>query len=125
MTDNLGVTPGTGATMRTKELSAGIHAQVVGVLTMIPTIVSGNETLTIGTSSDTTMSVPAGATHALATIDTGGGDMRYWEDGSSPSATAGLLVPAGGAAELTNLASVKMRGSAAGVKVNVSYRKYV
>ena len=125
MADNLGVTPGSGATMRTWELSTGIHAQATGVITMKPTVLSGNQTLTLSTGSDTSLTVPTGATHALLTVDTGGGDARYWEDGSSPSASAGLLVPAGGAAELTTLASVKLRSTSGSVAVNVSYRKYV
>lgn len=124
MTDNLGVTPGSGATMRTKELSAGVHAQVIAALTMVPTVLAGNQTLSVVTGSDTTLTVPTGATHALVTVDTGGGDLRYWEDGSSPSSSAGLLVPAGGAAELTNLANVKMRSTVGTVSINVSYRKY-
>lgn len=125
MADNITVTPGSGATMRTKELSAGVHAQTVMVVTMLPTVVAGNQTLTVSTTPDTTLTVPTGATHALMTVDTGGGDIRYWEDGSSPSTSAGLLVPAGSAAELTNLSSVKMRSTTGTAAVNISYRKYV
>jgi hypothetical protein len=125
MADNLGVSPGSGASLRTKELAAGVHAQVVALLTMIPTILTGNQTLSVATGADTTLTVPTGATHALMTVDTGGGDIRYWEDGSSPSASAGLLVPAGGAAELTNLGNVKLRATTGTVAINVSYRKYV
>jgi len=111
--------------MRAKELASNIFAQVVAVLTTPPTVLAGNQTLSVVTGSDSTLTVPTGATHALMTVDTGGGDIRYWEDGSSPSTTAGLLVPAGGAAELTNLANVKMRATTGTAAVNVSYRKYV
>ena len=75
------------------------------VITMIPTMLSGNLTYSVTTALPIT--VPGGATHALLTVDIGGGDIRYWEDGSTPTTSAGLLVPAGGAAELTNLSNVK------------------
>jgi hypothetical protein len=94
------------------------------VETRTPIILAGNQTISVGTGADSTLTVPGGATHALLTVDTGGGNIRYWEDGSSPSTTAGLLVTAGGAAELTNLANVKMRATTGTVAVNVSYRKY-
>jgi len=126
MADDVAITPGTGAAkMRAKELSSNIFAQVVAVLTTPPTVLTGNQTISLATGSDTSLTVPTGATHALMTVDTGGGDIRYWEDGTSPSTSAGLLVPAGGAAELTNLASVKMRATTGTVAVNISYRKYV
>ena len=114
-----------GETFRAPAFGGSIKFPANVVVTMVPTILSGNQTISVTTASDSTLSVPTGATHALATVDTGGGDMRYWEDGSSPSTSAGLLVPAGGAAELTNLASVKMRSTTGTVAVNVSYRKYV
>ena len=94
------------------------------VVTMIPTIVSGNQTLSVVTGSNTTLTVPSNATHALVTVDTGGGDIRYWEDGSSPSSGTGLLITAGGAAELTNLSGIRMRSTTGTVAVNVSYRRY-
>ena len=94
-----------GETFRAPEFaSKKIPANMV--ITMIPTIVSGNLTYSVTTSSPIT--VPSGATHALLTVDIGGGDIRYWEDGSTPTTSAGLLVPAGGAAELTNLSNVRL-----------------
>ena len=110
-----------GETFRAKEL-AGVKFPANHVVTMIPTILSGNQTASVTTASP--LSVPAGATHALMTVDTGGGDIRYWEDGTTPTTSAGLLVPAGGAAELTNLASVKLISTSGTTVVNISYRKY-
>jgi hypothetical protein len=95
------------------------------VASKVPTVLTGNQTLSVGTGSDTNLTVPSGATHALMTVDTGGGNIRFWEDGSSPSATAGLLVEAGNAVEFTNLANLKMRATTGTVAVKVSYRKYV
>lgn len=125
MADDLAVTPGSGAIMRTKQLASGSHAQVVMVVTCPPTAVAGNQTLSVTTAADTTLTVPAGATHALLTVDTGAGDIRYWEDGSSPSSTAGLLVPAGGVAELAIPATTKLRSTSGTTVIQVSYRKYV
>ena len=88
----LAVTPGAGATIATLTLGDGTKAQLSAVATMQPVILSGNQTLSVATGSNTTLTVPSGATHALMTVDTGGGDIRYWEDGSSPSSSAGLLV---------------------------------
>lgn len=115
---------GTTKTLRSKDVGAGVQVQVVEVATMIPTPVVGSETIAVGTAVDAVLTVPVGATHALLTVDTGGGDVRYWEDGTSPSSAAGLLIPAGGVAELTNLANVKMRSTVGNVNVNVAYRKY-
>jgi hypothetical protein len=123
MTDNFQVTPGTGITLRTKDLS-GKHLQVLFAASMIPTVVAGNQTLSVGTGSDTTLTVPSGATHALITVDSGGGNIRFWEDGTSPSTTNGLLISAGSAAELTNLSNIKMRATTGTVAVNISYRRY-
>jgi hypothetical protein len=112
-----------GETFRALELES-VKLPTVFVSTMLPTVLTGNQTISVATGSDSTLTVPSGATHALLTVDTGGGNIRYWEDGSSPSTTAGLLVPAGAAAELTNLGDVKMRATTGTVAVNVSYRKY-
>jgi hypothetical protein len=121
--DNLGVTPGSGATVRAKD-HGGTLVQYVYVTTALPTVLTGQQTLSVGTASDSSLTVPSGATHALATVDSGGGDVRYWENGTSPSTSAGLLIPAGAAAELVNLSQVRMRSTTGTVGVNVSYRRY-
>lgn len=113
-------------TLRTKDLGGGVHAYYTMVVTAIPVVIAGNQSLSLGTGSDTTLTVPAGATHALGTIDSSQtGSARYWEDGSSPSATTGFEIPAGSGAELTNLANIKLRGSIAAVPFQVGYRKYI
>ena len=111
-----------GETFRAPE-TGGIKIPANLVITMTPTILSGNQTSSITTASS--ISVPTGATHALMTVDEGGGNIRYWEDGTAPTTSAGLLVPAGGAAELTNLANVKLISTSGTTVVNISYRKYV
>lgn len=123
MADNITVSPGSGATIRTDEQS-GIHILFNYVATAPPTVMSGQQTLSVTTTADVTLTVPTNATHALMTVDTGGGDIRYWENNTSPSSTQGLLVTAGSAAELVNLSQVRMRSTSGTVAVNISYRRY-
>lgn len=110
-----------GETFRAVEL-ASKKFPANHVVTMIPIVLSGNQTASITTASGIT--VPSGATHGLMTVDEGGGDIRYWEDGTNPTTSQGLLVPAGQAAELTNLANVKLISTSGTAVVNISYRKY-
>lgn len=98
--------------------------QFLGAVTAIPTVLTGQQTLSVATGADTSLTVPTNATHALLTVDKGGGDIRYWENGTSPSTTVGLLIQAGDAAELTNLSGIRMRSTTGTVAVNVSYRRY-
>ena len=123
MADNLNVTPGSGALVRAKEINSKL-IQYIGVITAIPTPITGNQTLSVGTGSDTTLTVPSNATHALVGVEAGGGNIRFWEDGSSPSTTAGLLIQAGETAELTNLSSIRMRSTTGTVTIQVAYRRY-
>lgn len=120
---NYAFTEGGDQTARSIEPSANVHIPVIYVATTPPTILTGNQSLTVSTGSSLT--VPTNATHALMTVDTGAGDIRYWEDGTTPASGAvGLLIPAGGAAELTNLANIRLRASTGSVLVNISYRRY-
>lgn len=98
----------------------------VAVVAKIP-VVLGRETRTVSTGSVALASIPAGATHALITVEDA--DVRYWEDGATtaPTGTAGLLFISGSTDEFTNLATLRfIRKSTAtqdGV-LQVSYRKY-
>ncbi len=115
---------GTSRTARADEINSKL-IPFIGVITAIPTPVAGNQTITtVGTGSDTTLTVPSGATHALIGVNTGGGDVRFWEDGSSPSSTAGLLIQAGETAEVTNIANIKLRSTTGTVTIQVAYRRY-
>jgi hypothetical protein len=69
-------------------------------------------------------SIPAGATHALLVVDTGGGNLRFREDATNPTTSVGLLVQAGNAVELTNLADVRIISTTGTTNVNISYRRY-
>ena len=127
MPDNFAFTPGIGGSSRSKNPSGTLHIPYLYAATGEPTYItgaSGVQSITVGTGSDSTLTVPSGATHALLTVDSGGGNIRYWPNGQSPTSATGLFVAAGGATEVTNLANVKMRASAAGTLVNVAYYHY-
>jgi len=125
--DNFTFTPGTGGSSRSKNPSGTLHIPYLYAATGEPTFISGAsgiQTINVATGADSTLTVPSGATHALITVDTGSGNIRYWPNGQSPSSTVGLLVQAGGAVEVTSLANVKMRSTAGTTVVNVAYYHY-
>jgi len=72
-----------------------------------------NDTITV--SGVTTLTVPDGARGALITVETA--DIRYWEDGSDPTSSDGLLRSAGSAFEilsaygLTHFKCIEVSGS--------------
>jgi len=103
--------------------TAGGFLLVVGAVTAVPTVLgfSGDQSIT---TAQALPSIPANSSHALMTVDSGGGDIRFREDTSNPTTTSGLLVPAGNAVELTNLSAVRIIATTGTVKVNISYRRY-
>lgn len=123
MADNVNVTPGSGVVVRTEDIG-GVQVQVVYIAPLTPTMVGGNQTLTVSTGV-VSLTVPGTATHALITCE--GGDVRFWEDGTNPTATQGLLLLTGNAVELSNLANLRFikKTGQADATLNVSYRKYV
>ena len=93
--------------------------------TPAPPTLLGNQTLSVSTAA-VSLTVPVGATYALLTVE--GGDVRYWENGTAPTSTAGLLAVNGNAVVLEgNLSTHKFilaSGSAGPASLNISYRKY-
>lgn len=122
MADNYGFTPGTGASARSRNPSGTLHIPMVDVETAVPTVLAGFQNISVTTAQSLT--VPTGATHALVTVDTGGGNLRFREDATSPTTSVGLLVQAGSAAEWTNLANIRIISTSGSTVINVSYRKY-
>lgn len=73
---------------------------------------------TLGTVQ--TLNVPAGATVAL--IHAQGQDVRYRDDGSDPTATVGMPIPAGGSLTYNgDLGTLRFIEQAAGAGLNVLY----
>lgn len=95
---------------------------ITEALTSIPTVVSFvNQAVTTAAALT---SIGSGATHALVTVDTGGGDLRFREDGNNPTTSTGLLVVAGSAVEFTNLSNIRVIATTGTVNINISYRRY-
>lgn len=90
MADNLGVTPGTGATLRTTEISAGLHAQHVLAGEKVR-VSDGDATLTLSGSSQALPSIPGTATHATVYCDAAADTdyARYLEGNGTPSSSVG------------------------------------
>lgn len=91
-------------------------------------VASGKETplgyaqLTSLSAATALSSIPAGATRAVLQAE--GQNVRWRDDGTNPSSTAGMLIFAGQLFEYTGaLAAIKFIEVAAGGKLNVSYYK--
>lgn len=117
----------TTKTLRSRDVGSGTQAQKVDVGPWMPTVVSGAQySLDVTTGAVVTLTVPSGATHALLTVEDA--DVRFTEDGSSPStgaAGSGMVLPAGFIGELALPAALKFIAITATAELNVSYRKYV
>lgn len=128
MTDNYGFNPGTSASARSKNPSGILHIPYVYAATGEPTVV-GFENGIYSTSSagylpNMTTHWQNGATHALMTVDIGGGNIRFREDNVSPTSSIGLLIQAGFASEFIKLQNVKVIANTATTTINITYRKY-
>jgi hypothetical protein len=111
-----------------ESLPGGKH-MVDHVATSIPTVVSCQQ-VTAPTTAGSLASIcsgsalPTGATHALVRAETGNtAAIRWWDDGTSPTTSAGMELAAGDMVELVNLASVKLIATGT-QKLNISFRKY-
>lgn len=73
-----------------------------------------------GLSSSTAMTVPSGAT--IAVVQAEGADVRWRDDGTAPTASVGMSLPAGAERIFdASLAAVRLIQTASGAVVNVSY----
>ena len=117
---------GTTKTLRSRDVGSAIQSQKVDVGPWMPTVVSGAQySLDVTTGTVVTLTVPSGATHALLTVEDA--DVRFTEDGSSPStgaAGSGLVLAAGFVGELALPQALKFIAVTATAELNVTYRKY-
>lgn len=88
-------------------------------------IPTGKEVMTVSSTSVQLSSIPSNSSHALITVE--GGDVRFWEDGSTPTATQGILMISGNAYEFTNLSALRFIKATdqADATLQVAYRRYV
>lgn len=119
---NYGFTPGSGATARSQNPSGTLHIPYVFVSTAIHTVVGSHLTQALTTASASLTSPPAGSTHALIQAD--GVTVRWTEDGTTPTATVGFKLADGNAAEVVNLANIKVRAESGTGNLQVTYRRY-
>lgn len=108
--------------VRTREITTDLHSPKQDVAPWLPTVVSGGQYAQTVTSSVFTITVPSGATHCLVTVS--GNDVNYTEDGTTPTAAAGLRLPAGFVGELAIPQALKFIRVTSDAIVNVSYRRY-
>lgn len=122
MSANFTFTEGTGRQARARDLGGTLVSPMVEVVTAIPDVVGfQNPSVTTAVALP---SIPSGATHAVMTVDTGGGNIRFREDATNPTASVGMLVQAGAAVEFTNLADVRIISTTGTTVVNITYRRY-
>jgi hypothetical protein len=131
MADNITTTTsGTGAlptatTIATRDTGTS-HWQQVDVAPAVATPVAGGQyALSVGSGSPTTLTVPTGATHAIVSVDSGGSDIRWTVDGTTPTATVGVVLSAGDAMLVDSVAAFKMIGRTATATAQVAYFKYL
>lgn len=131
MADNeLTVLTAAGATktLRDRDIEAsGIHAQKIDVAPWRPAVVGGAQySVDVTSSAVVTLTVPSGATHVLLSID--GGDVRFTEDTSNPSAGStgnGLILKDGFIGELNLPNALRLIAVSTTAQLNATYRKYI
>jgi hypothetical protein len=89
------------------------------------TVSGGQYALSVGSSSPTTLTVPATATHAWISVDTASNTIRWTRDGTAPTATVGHELAALDSIEVDNISSFRMISKSGTATVQVSYHKYV
>lgn len=114
-----------GTVVNTRDTGSG-HAQKVDVAPWKRTIKTpGQYALSVTTGASVTLTWPSGATHALVSVDPGGGDIRWRPDATAPTSANGHRVQAGDAFEIDNLgASFAMIGAGSNATVQVTYYGY-
>jgi hypothetical protein len=123
-TQSNGALPGAQA-LRTRDVGSSVQAAKSDVAPWVPTKVTGGQYALSVTTTPSALTVPSGATHALISVDTGAGNIRWKNDGGTASTTAGHLLQAGDAMEADNRSSVSLASTTGTVVIQVSYHKYI
>lgn len=130
MADNVQITPGSGATVRTVDLGAGPQVQMVFQAEMFPAALDlaavGDHQVTVAATAIALPNIPSDATHALISTETA--DLRWLDTGTNPSATQGHKLPLdnyfwiSGRQRLLDWKMIRVGGTSA--LVTVTYYKY-
>jgi hypothetical protein len=123
-TQSTGALPGS-QTLRTRDVGSSNQAAKSDVAPWVPTKVTPAQYSLSITTVASALTVPSGATHALISVDTGGNNIRWKNDGGTASTTAGHLLQAGDAMEIDNISSLSLASTASTVVIQVSYHKYI
>lgn len=115
----------TTQTLRSRDVGSGVQSQKVDVAPWVPTVAASVDNVYAQAVSSTavTLTTPSGSTHVLISVENDA--VRYTEDGSTPTATDGILLPDGFIGELpcpTNLKFIRVTTDAT---LNASFRSYV
>jgi hypothetical protein len=129
MADNLttqsnGALPGSQA-LRTRDVGSAVQAAKSDVAPWVPTKIAGGQYALSITTTASALTVPSGATHALISVDTGAGNIRWKNDSGTASTSSGHLLQAGDAMEIDNLSAVSLASTTGTVVIQVSYAKYI
>ena len=106
-----------------EEVSSGVFAPVYKAGPYMPTVVSGAQYAQTVTNSVFTQTVPSGATHCVVSVRNDA--VHYTEDGSAPSATSGIHLPANSVWELPIPQALKFHRVTGDAIIAITYRKYV
>jgi hypothetical protein len=122
-TQSNGALPGS-QTLRTRDVGSSIQAAKSDVAPWIPTPVTGGQ-YALSVSTVVGLTVPSTATHALISVNTGAGDIRWKRDGGTATTSSGHLLQAGDAMEIDNLSALSLCATTGTVVIQVSYHKYL
>jgi hypothetical protein len=122
-TQSTGALPGSQA-LRTRDVGSAVQAAKSDVAPWVPTKITPGQYVLSITTTASALTVPSGATHALISVDTGGNNIRWKNDGGTASTTSGHLLQAGDAMEIDNLSAVSLASTTGTVVIQVSYHKY-
>ncbi len=111
-------------TLRSRDVGSGVQSQKVDVGPWVPTTAATADNVYSQTvsSSVVTLTTPTGSTHVLVTVENDA--VRYTEDGSTPTATDGLLLPDGFIGELPCPNDLKFIRVTTDAVINASFRSY-
>jgi hypothetical protein len=123
-TQSNGALPGS-QTLRTRDVGSSVQAAKSDVGPWVPTKITGGQYALSITTTASALTVPSGATHALISVDTGGNNIRWKNDGGSATTASGHLLQAGDAMEIDNLSAVSLASTSSTVVIQVSYHKYI
>jgi hypothetical protein len=122
-TQSNGALPGSQA-LRTRDVGSSVQAAKSDVAPWVPTKVTGGQ-YALSVSTVVGLAVPSTATHALISVDTGAGNIRWKNDGGTATASSGHLLQAGDAMEADNLSAMSLCATTGTVVLQISYHKYL